>query len=433
MNKEKEEMLEKLRNVKQTSESYLKENNFENYVVKNVIHYNKKVQLVNKETNKKEEFDLYAVIAENTNSEKDGEKIFELEYLANKKGKIFTISDLIKEYEGFENIKDVVDKTKKNEEKPEKEQDKNLEIDDLKELEAEKKQEEKDKTKNTEKKQDEKDPKVPKFKTDKSGATSLDQMIDGVTLRNILKLDSNYECIKPVNASQVKGFTEKISNKDAVIAIKKNGECTILDDSVIRPDRQEGNNSFDRDLNIENDGNVKYKSNTSSYQIANRPNYYISIGYDEESSKKEIKISKRSGREGDREVEFELQKYGDSAYVDSDARKLRQENEDGIEKSEKIVDKQRQHEEVGCENDRVENIDNYEDNNIHEHIEITKDSIVPGKDITIEEWSEELGENTDVIIDRFKREIEKNPKEELGKLADEIEEDYEIVNREHKH
>ena len=42
MNKEKEEMLEKLRNVKQTSESYLKENNFENYVVKNVIHYNKK-------------------------------------------------------------------------------------------------------------------------------------------------------------------------------------------------------------------------------------------------------------------------------------------------------------------------------------------------------------------------------------------------------
>ena len=84
MNKEKEAMLERLKNVKQTSESYLKENNFENYVVKNVIHYNKKVQLVNKETNKKEEFDLYAVIAENTNPEEDGEKIFELEYLENK-------------------------------------------------------------------------------------------------------------------------------------------------------------------------------------------------------------------------------------------------------------------------------------------------------------------------------------------------------------
>lgn len=157
MNTEREEMLEKLRNVKQTSESYLKENNFENYVVKNVIHYNKKVQLVNKETNKKEEFDLYAVIAENTNPEKDGEEIFELEYLANKEGKIFTISDLIKEYEGFENIKDVVDKTKENEEKPEEDQDKELKKDNLEELEAEKEQEEKGETKNKDKKKDAKE------------------------------------------------------------------------------------------------------------------------------------------------------------------------------------------------------------------------------------------------------------------------------------
>ena len=61
MNKEKKDMLEKLRDIKQISEEYLKENNFENYVVKNVVHYNKKVELINKETNKKEEFDLYAV------------------------------------------------------------------------------------------------------------------------------------------------------------------------------------------------------------------------------------------------------------------------------------------------------------------------------------------------------------------------------------
>lgn len=302
----------------------------------------------------------------------------------------------------------------------------------LEDLKREKEQEEKGKTKNEDKKESE-DKEITGFKTDKSGATSLDQMIDGVTLRNILKLDGDYECIKPVSASQVKNYTEGISNKDAVIAIKKNGECIILDDTIIRPDRQEGNNSFDRDLTIENDGDVTYKSNTSSYQIVNRPNYYISIGYDEGSSKKEIKLSKRSGRDGDREVEFELQKYGASEYIDSDARKLRQENEDGIEKSEVIANKQKQHEEVGCENDRVENIDNYEDNNIHEHYVIEKDAIVPGKDMTFEEWAEELGENTDVIIDRFKREIEKNPKEEPERVADGIEEDYEMINREHNY
>ena len=154
MNKEKEIMLEKLRNVKQTAESYFKENNFENYAVKNVIHYNKKVELVNKQTGKKEEFDLYAVIAENTDLEKGGEPIFELEYLEDKEGNIVTISDLIREYEGFESIKDVVDKTQENEAKPEKEQNKKLKKDSLEKLEEEKEQAKEEKEKDEESKSD---------------------------------------------------------------------------------------------------------------------------------------------------------------------------------------------------------------------------------------------------------------------------------------
>ena len=145
MVKEKEEMLEKLKQVKQTAENYLAENNFDNYVVKNVVRYNKEIELTKKdsEDNKTKGFRLYVVELENTNPElEEGDLLTELEYLEDEEGNLYTISDLIQEYEGFENIKDVVDKTKENEEKPEEEQDKELKKESLEELEKEKEKEE---------------------------------------------------------------------------------------------------------------------------------------------------------------------------------------------------------------------------------------------------------------------------------------------------
>ena len=141
MIKEKEKMLEKLRSIKQTAEEYFEANNFENYVVKNVFLYKKQVELVSKVTKQKKKFTLYAVQAENVKPKMGGDATFELEYLEDKEGNIYTISDLIKEYEGFESIKDVVDKAKENEERPEEEQDKEKQKYTLQELEEEKEQE----------------------------------------------------------------------------------------------------------------------------------------------------------------------------------------------------------------------------------------------------------------------------------------------------
>ena len=153
MNKEKEEMLEKLNRVKQTAENYLAENKFDNYIVKNVVRYNKEIQLTEKdsEDNKTKRFHLYVVELENTDPELEGEDLLtELEYLEDEDGNLYTISDLIQEYEGFENIKDVVYKTKENEEKPEEEQNKELKKDNLAELEEEKEREEKSEEKEDE-------------------------------------------------------------------------------------------------------------------------------------------------------------------------------------------------------------------------------------------------------------------------------------------
>ncbi len=414
MNKQKEEMLEYLKEIKQKAENDLKTNHpgYENCIVKNVTHYNKTVELISKETGNKEKFDLCIATIEDP----DTKRITPMYYL---NGEEVDFSELMIKYESPEPIKDVVDKTRENDEKPEKEQDEEYQKQDLEVLEQ--KENKIDEKENEEK--------LESFHTNTTGATSLDQMIDGVTLRNLLKLDGDYEYIKPVDASKLKGFGTKISGEQGIVAIKNNGECKILGDDIIRQDRQEGNNSFDRDLNIGNDGDVEYKSNTSSYQIVNKPNYYISISYDAGekevgTTNKEIKISKRSGREGDEEVEFELQKIGSAEFEESDERKLRQENEDGIGKSEKIIKKQEEHEDLGCENDRVEGIDNYENNNIHEHIDIGEDDEVPGKDKTFKEWSDELGEGTDKIIDRFKREMSNNSEKRPEDIVQTIEDDY---------
>ena len=136
MNKEREESLEKLRSIKQTAEIDLKTNHhgYENYIVKNVVHYNKKVELINKETKQIEMFDLCVVEIEDPDK-----KITMQMYYINEEEVDF--SELLMKYESPVPIKDVVDKTKENEEKPEEEQDEELKKESLEELEAEKEKE----------------------------------------------------------------------------------------------------------------------------------------------------------------------------------------------------------------------------------------------------------------------------------------------------
>lgn len=415
MDKEREEILEKLNYIKRKAENDLKNNHpgYENYVIKTVIHYNKKIELTNRQTKEKEKFDLCIAKAQDPETK----EIIDIYYLNDEE---VDISELMIEYESPEPIKDVVDKTRENDQRPSKQKDKQYEKQDLEELEKETNEKE------------EKNEKEPTFRTDTSGATSLDQMIDGVTLRNLLNLDGEYEYIKPVNATQLNKFGAQISSQQGIVAIKNNGECKILSEDVIRADRQEGNNSFDKDLNIGNDGNVEYKSNTTSYQIVNRPNYYISVSYDSGENEigttnKEIKISKRSGREGEEEVEFELQKKGAAEYEESDARKLRQENEDGIGKSDEIIKKQEKHEKNGCENDRVENIDNYENNNIHEHI--NENDLIPGTDTTWKEFANMCGYRGKDGIEKAQKEFmnykEDYPDTDNKEIIEEIQEEIE--------
>lgn len=437
MNKEKEAMLERLKNVKQTSESYLKENNFENYVVKNVIHYNKKVQLVNKETNKKEEFDLYAVIAENTNPEKDGEKIFELEYLEDKEGKVFTISDLIKEYEGFENIKDVVDKTKENEEKPEEEQDKELKKDNLEELEAEKDQEEKGKTKNSDKEKDDKEEitlkkkKKPSYVIERVNPDKA-KMDYWQTVKQACGLPPKVETL---------AFAYPVSSEDkvdyaniTVYMLDKDGY--IIDDLDVDDyfefDSTTGNNPMQdnvvRHEEDENKGKTQLDSHNTMTRLfaknSSNRNTYISLEQKNNFGDYNDINAGRKAVAGTQNVEKQLET--DRVRVwDSEREKLIKSNA-GKYNINDIFDEAKKHKEHGEEYTDIENADGEETT-----IEICESSIIPGTDKTWEELSEQTGEGVTKLQERFKREFEKGKKPEV--IIEEIEDDYEMINREHNY
>ena len=60
MEKQRQEMLEKLITIKMTAQKDIKKNHpgYEKCEITDVIHYNKKVELINRKNGKKVEFDL---------------------------------------------------------------------------------------------------------------------------------------------------------------------------------------------------------------------------------------------------------------------------------------------------------------------------------------------------------------------------------------
>ena len=299
-----------------------------------------------------EEFDLTVVLIKNIESNEG----YQLYYL---NGREIPIIEFLKDRELLNKIQLLIEETQKDEAKPEEEQDEKLKKESLRELEENEKEEKPEEQENREDEE-------TTLTSDTAGATSLDQQIDRRSLRDLIGLEPNDTYIKPISASEAKRkYGININTKEGIEIIKKDGTSRLAGEDIFRQDVQEGNNSFDRDLNLEVDGSLEYKSNTTSLELVNMPNHYISMGYDDLSTKKEIKFSKRSGRDGHIEPEKELLKQGASEYQDPDQRNMLRRNEEGIGEGDEIRKRQQALEEAGDNNDRVENIDNYKENDIY--------------------------------------------------------------------
>lgn len=431
MIKEKEVMLEKLRKVKQTAEGYLAENNFENYVVKNVIHYNKKVELVNKETGKKEEFELYAVIAENTDLEKGGNELFELEYLEDKNGNIVTISDLIQEYEGFENIKDVVDKSKENDERPVEKQDKELKKDNLEKLEEEKEQEEKEKSKANEDTKNDLTGEKPTnvLQTIDVNATYVDNW---TTVSRAFDLPPEVKYI--TIATPIQRDEHVLSSSMTMYMLDNSGRVienirgkTIRD--YFQIDDSTGHNPISDDntkLELEGDYAEKNIGQTMRrFKSKENPDLYLSVEQKEIGGYHEVYAGGRT-LDGNDPVEVQLETRNVEIQTDLEMQEVvstyaGQYNRDEMDSE---ADHHQKH---GDDKEKmpIENVDGSTRTIVFEC------NYIPGTDMTWEELSDETGEGVTKLQERFVRELEKGKEPE--NILEEIEYDYEMASHEHRH
>ena len=412
MDNMKEEILEKLRQVRDTAYQNLKnQEGYENSVVQNVIYYGP-IELINKETGEKEQHELYTVEIYDYEEDQISTRI----YLD---GQEIDMLELQRTYEDIQPIKEEINRVREEQEQTEDKDSKSV-VYDLNELEKEKEEEERETEEKKEEEEeilDEEEVKDLKISNAK-GKVDLNQMVNGVTIRNIIGLDADYTYIAPVTTSSLN--LEGTNANYTFVALKEDGTAKILHGEFIREDRQEGINSFNKDKFVGNDGRVEQKSAVSNYVIGNGK-YALSIYHDEGTSSMATTITKRSGRENtEGEIDKELHHQGDKK-IDSDARdSLREKN--GIGEYDDMRERQESHEDKECENDRVENIDNDQTNDLHFHI----------TDEQLDELADNTGENKDVLKERFEREVENHPDANPEQIIKIIEEDYDRLQS-HNH
>ena len=411
MNKEKEEMLEKLNRVKQKAENYLAENKFDNYIVKNVVRYNKEIELTPKESedNAPQKFHLYVVELENTDSELEGEDLLtELEYLEDEEGNLYTISDLIQEYEGFENIKDVVDRTKENEEKPEEEQDEELKKDSLEELEEEKQKDETDTEVEKEEKKEEATEEVSKDETEesKNDLTGTDPKyvmqtidVDQAYIDEWTTVRKGYDLPPEVSqiaiATPVQKDDHILSDTMTIYMLDNNGKIienvrgkTIKD--YFEVDNATGHNPINDDnTKLELDGYAEKDDDQTMRRFKSKenPDLYLSIEQKELGGYHEVYAGQKT-RDGNDSVEIQLETRNVEIQTDLEMQKIVS-GKKGIYNKEEIDKESDLHAEHGDDEERmaIENADG------DEHTRVLCDSpYVPDTEITWEQFSKSLGD-----------------------------------------
>lgn len=446
MTKKREEMLEKLRQVKQTATRDLSKTDENKSEVVQNVNYLGIIKLTRRDGGAPDQFELYTVEVYDYDHDTIETKI----YLD---GQEVDMGELMRTYEDINPIRDIISKAKENQEK-ELDEDKQYNLNEMedervrglvgvvgKEKEKIKEVEELDLEQELKEGKEKKEETITKNDANlltKKEETNLDQQIKGITLRNALGLSGEYEKIAIVSSSQVNRYAnpeKSHHNIDSFVAIKANGEAIVLGEDVIKQDRQEGINSTATDLTANVNGEVDYEQNRSSYQIVNSPNLYLKVGYDENLGR-EIKIEDRSIEKGDKGIVYELE-TSNTWRADDDVRRM-QRDENGIYGPDDAMGKQKEHEDIGCENDRVENIDDYTGNDTHHHLD--GNDLIPGTDTTWKEFANMCGYRGGDGIEKAQQEFinykkdypDTDNREIIGEIQEEIKNEMPGPNRDRR-
>lgn len=428
MNKVKEEILQQLREVKQTARVDLQEKSgYENYKVKNVKYYGK-VELVNKITGEKESFDLHVIEA----ADKSGGDIESIYYL---NGQEIDFAELLRIYESPEPIKDVVDKAEENRQKPEKEQDKELEIQDLNELEDEKEKE--DGTTSSAKEDEEEN-----SKNDLTGKKPryILQTIDvdkayvdnWTTFRRGFRIPADVEKIAIAYPMQkddhILSSTMTVYMLDNRGRILENVNGRTIKDFLEIDDATGHNPMYDDNTKLELDEYAeKNKGQTMRrFKSTQNPDLYLSAEQKKTGGYVEVYAGKRT-RNGNDPVEVQLETDNVGIQTSLEMQEIMS-GRKGVYQKENIDKEADMHEAHG--DDEMKIAKENADGNRATRVECDS-PFIPGTDITWEELSETTGEGIKKLQERFEREAKKE--KDPNKIIKTIEEDYEMAGHEHQH
>ena len=358
MDEKREDVLQKLETIKEKAQEDLKNNHigYENCVVKNVIHYNKKVELINKETNKKEELDLCVAVIEDP----DTKTIMNMYYL---NGEEVDFTELMLEYESPESIKDVIDRTKENEEKPEEEQDKELKSDKLDELEREKTEDKEDGKTNKKNEKNDKDSRIgekPKYiiQTVNVDKAYIDKWH---TLRNKLNLPSevNELAFAYPNTDEDKNLSDDLVvimlDKDGK-RIKETSDGTKVTD-ILTVDNATGSNPmYDDNTKLELNGYAEKNKGMTMKRFRakgiNDNNFYLSVEQKEVGGYAELYAGGKT-HDGNDPVEVQLETDNVGIQTDLEMQEIMNGGK-GVHNKDNIDKEVEKHEEHGDDTDRIE-------------------------------------------------------------------------------
>ena len=446
----KEQLMENFNQVGNNAKSYLINNKFiqneEEINIKNVIRYNKKVELIQKDSDGKEknQFTLYVVELEYANPEMETENsLNEIEFLVEedengKIQKINSISDLIQEYEGFEDIKDGVDKTKENEEKPKEEQDQEYKKDSLEELEAE---QEKEECAETLGEDEDKIKKIAEIKNEKDDK-KLAQMnhlqdIDADTMVNNykdmekalgLKGVQKFVIVYSEDAAKLSDTKERNSSRYSMIAVMDDGSKINLDNKLEEV-KSEGTNSVEGRLQTDADEKTKVSNNPASMYIIKGSSSNETFSF-EQGQYGEIKAYYGNMTERDGTTFVGTQLETSSVWPTSNQVREQASDRAGRHYADEKKDETEKHLKHGDEEVSIENSDGREE---------TKELCENQIDMNlVEKYVEEILENESINGTYTKREvreylletIEKNPDKEPEEIKETVEYDLDMTSRE---
>lgn len=256
--------------------------------------------------------------------------------------------------------------------------------------------------------------------------TNLNQIIKGKSLGKMLGLENegivDGEELVVMDRSQVSSDKLKNNTSRDVIGVKRaNGEIVILGDDILKKDTK-GIDIDEKNVTINNDGNVNRESITSRYQIVNGgKNQYISIGRDELSSR-EIKYSEWSNERGEY-LDYELE-TSRTYYRDSEVNRFTKNGHQGALQTTKTLEKEEIHEEHECTDNNIKGIDDNDINDSHEHLEISLEDRIPNTDKTWGQLANACGYRGEGALEKvqklFQNAYHENPDKSNQEIIDEI-------------